>query len=226
MKNIKTWLKQGVRGALRWCREGTLLFLQWKDTKGVSAIITYHSANDFSFCLRGQKEDGRFRKINVRCPRAIEEYNKFMGVVDLSDQLIGKYNGLRQCSKWWKTLFFHMIVLARVNSYILLKDFLDKYPDVLKRGKSYSQLSFTEELIRELAAINDYDSVPDAGGSPKITPDHNIIPAYGNVRLNCKLCYKNHKLENKTFVKCTVCDLPFCFNKDRNCLVEYHNNFH
>jgi len=37
-----------------------------------------------------------------------------MNGVDKSDQLLAKYNLLRKCVKWWKTLFFHMVDMVVV----------------------------------------------------------------------------------------------------------------
>ena len=50
-------------------------------------------------------------------PVAVDGYNKHMGGVDNSDQML-EYNSFnRKGVKWWKKLYFHLISLALVNAY-------------------------------------------------------------------------------------------------------------
>lgn len=49
----------------------------------------------------------------------IEEYNSGILGVDKSNQLIVPYNVWMKSAQWWKTLFFHCIGTAVVNSFIL-----------------------------------------------------------------------------------------------------------
>ncbi|GFS09135.1 PiggyBac transposable element-derived protein 4-like [Elysia marginata] len=49
---------------------------------------------------------------------AVPDFNKFMGAVDRSNQMVS-YNAFKR--KWWKKAFFHMFMLAVLNSYILHK---------------------------------------------------------------------------------------------------------
>ena len=62
----------------------------------------------------------------MKRPKVIRDYNKKNmggggGGVDLSDQLISKYNVLRKVNRWWRTLFYHMIDIAIINSYIMFR---------------------------------------------------------------------------------------------------------
>ena len=54
----------------------------------------------------------------IQKPQMIDEYNKHMGGVDLSEQLVLYYGYSHRQIKWWKRVFFHLIDLALVNSNI------------------------------------------------------------------------------------------------------------
>ena len=68
------------------------------------------------FYRRHVKVGESWREIMVRRPLVVDEYNIYMRGVDKGDQLINLYNVLIKSLRWWKTLFFHMIDIAIVNS--------------------------------------------------------------------------------------------------------------
>jgi hypothetical protein len=233
LKDVKQWEKISERGDMRWVRLEEVLALQWRDNKTVSVLTTIHNATDLSQAQRRTKKNGVFETLHVKQPGAIRDYNAHMGGVDKSDQLLNKYNMLRKTNKYWKTLFFHFLDIARVNSYILFQDWRKKNPDYeeLHRNKNYSQLGFTEELIRQLGNIADDAEVPLAEKPkmaapeviiPEVFTSHPILPGMQNARKNCKLCYLKHKREIKTRTLCTSCNIPLCLQVDRNCLLEWH----
>lgn len=132
LKDTKDFNKQN-RGEMRWVREGNLGFVQWKDNKTVNVLTTMHkSVTERGFCERRIKVNGEFRRVQVRQPSVIKDYNSYMGGVDKSDQLIGKYKVLRRTSKFWKTLFYHFIDIAKVNSFILFEEFRKKHPNYVQ----------------------------------------------------------------------------------------------
>ncbi|XP_055885721.1 piggyBac transposable element-derived protein 4-like [Biomphalaria glabrata] len=225
LKNVKQWEKVSKRGDMRWVRQDQVLAMQWRDNKTVSLVSTMHSANEFNYVNRRTKNNGVFEQLKVKQPQLVGDYNSFMGGVDKSDQLLNKYNMLRKTNKYWKTLFFHFIDIARVNSYILFQDWRKQNPDIeeLNRSPYYSQLDFTIELIRELANIDDYDPVPTIEHM-RLKTCHSILPAMvaSKDRKNCKLCYSHHKIERKTRSMCSACGTFLCFSPERNCLLLYH----
>lgn len=49
----------------------------------------------------------------------ISFYNKYVGGVDLPDYLASIYAFDRKSTKWWKKVFYKMLMTTAVNSYII-----------------------------------------------------------------------------------------------------------
>ena len=64
--------------------------IQWRHRKPVTVLTTTHYATDEDVCQRRvrDRETGHHELVNVRRPVAIKYYNKFMGGVDISNQMI------------------------------------------------------------------------------------------------------------------------------------------
>ena len=70
-------------------------------------LSTEHVGHSEYTVKRNAKDStGKFVKKDVPISSPVYFYNKEMGGVDKSDQLIHYYNVLRQTKKYWKTLFF------------------------------------------------------------------------------------------------------------------------
>ena len=71
-----------------------------------------------------KKRRSRFGNNNqedINKPMCIDEYNKNMGGVDKSDQLLSYYGFIHKTLKWSNQAAFHLLDLAIVNSFILYK---------------------------------------------------------------------------------------------------------
>lgn len=75
-------------------------------------------------------------------PLALKEYNKFMGGVDLADQMTKYYSLLRKSNTWIKKYTFYLIDLTIYNSYVLFK--------MVYSEAKYTLLDFREEIAWEL----------------------------------------------------------------------------
>ena len=82
-------------------------------------LSTIENTNDSIQVKRKTKTAGVWSTKVIQQPKAIATYNKYMNAVDRSDQVLATNNVLRKCLRWWKTLFFHLIDIAVVNSFIL-----------------------------------------------------------------------------------------------------------
>ena len=106
-------------------RDGPIVFNLWKDTKVVCTASTIHTANATQRVKRKmKKQGGGYQQVIVPKPDAIYDYNRHMGGVDLSDQLLQYYQTRRQTHKFWKTLFYHSIDVAVTSAYILYRESL------------------------------------------------------------------------------------------------------
>ena len=220
------WAKAAKKGDMRWCREDPKLIVQWKDNKIITVVSTIHSGNASDTCTRRVKNrEGKWERVTVRRPMAIREYNKHMGGVDLSDQLTSKYGVLQKVNRWWKTLFLHMIDIAVVNSYIMFNAIRKNYGNnELKRMKSYDQLTFREELVKELTSYGiDDNEVDESSTSEEEEQGHEYDVEKKPTRGNCALCWFSEKKESKVVTYCTVCNKNYCTLYNRNCMEKVHS---
>ena len=97
--------------------DGSMMALKWMDKRPVTMLSAIH---DDSFVTKKRRsraaQDG---EEDILKPLVVEEYNKHMGGVDTGDQLQSYYGFSHGTIKWWRRLFFHLIDLAIVNTYIL-----------------------------------------------------------------------------------------------------------
>ena len=71
------------RGYGVWIREKRILFALWKDTKVVCVASTVHSGHSCNQVKRRTKSSSGIQEQMVPIPRAIFDYNKKMGGVNL-----------------------------------------------------------------------------------------------------------------------------------------------
>ena len=240
LKNGSEWSKAGnvERGSMRWVRDPPILALQWFDNKVVSMLTTIENANDSIQVERKSKTGGVWRPIVVQQPQAIASYNCYMNAVDRSDQILATNNVLRKCMRWWKTLFFHLIDIAIVNSFILFREHQVQFPDVkeLERPADYSLASYREELVRQICGFEEYQDPPKPSCTRPPTPTPppppgefetvHIPVVHGDLRRNCVVCYKRDGSERRVN---TSCSAPQCkgsfmhITTERNCFREFHS---
>ena len=58
-------------------------------------------------------------------PNTVNIYSRLMKGFNLSNQLINYYELNRKTIKWWKRIFFHLLDIAIVNSFIIYKKYLN-----------------------------------------------------------------------------------------------------
>ena len=231
MKKGKEWARKEERGSMRWERDGTSLAIQWKDSRPVTMLTTIDSANEYVMVKRKIKSNSTWSTKDIKQPKVIDRYNKNMNAVDRSDQMLAKNNGLRKCVRWWKTLFFHMIDIAVVNGYILFQIHRASNPgeEALKRPQKLSVTEFREELIRNLAGLDEFGNPPTRRVTAVCEPgqfETLHMPQFSATKRNCKVCYASSKKELKVFSFCSApqCQFYLHCTADKNCFQIWHSD--
>ena len=149
--------------------------------------------------------EGSFRDEhgNAMKPAVVVDYNHHMDDIDKADQMASSYSVSHRTWKWTKKLFFHLLDLAILNSYILLTSC---------GGKKMSHRNFQLTLGRAVLV---------SGNICRLDTLHNKNwPGWGT-KWWCRMC-SSRSITPKVRSKCVKCDIMLCV--DWNCFTEYHTN--
>ncbi len=191
--------------------------IKWSDKRVVTALTTIHTDTTTqverrSRCAPGGRE-------MVEKPTAIVEYNRFIGGVDLADQLLSYYGFGHRTVRWWRRAFFFLFDMAVVNSYIL---YTLQNPD---RRRRLSHEQFRVQLAPNLLQVSGEPVVPRVHHGPnhhsqqpaaRLTERHFPSSIGHNeagrpVQKDCAVCSKRKGRGRKTSTyMCRECSLPMC----------------
>ena len=115
--------------------------LVWHDKRNVNVISTLHDAS--LQVVPGGKVNRQTGQL-VSKPAAVLDYNKHMGSVDKSDQMVLVNSSVRKTLKWTKKLFFHLLDLSVTNAFILY----------CKQVKTVKHLNFVKEAVEQLVTLS------------------------------------------------------------------------
>ena len=109
------------------------LILRWIDNNVVTMVSTIHTGYETAIRLRWKPRENQVNKAHVRnvwgelpvipisIPKVIDNYNHWMGGVDLADQYISYYRPNIRCRRTWMPIFLHCLDIIRVNAYLVAK---------------------------------------------------------------------------------------------------------
>jgi len=182
------------RGDIRLRTRADLTAILWQDKRDVRMLTNIHNAPaEGNFCNEGGK---------AIKPQIVKDYNHHMGYVDKGDRMANSYSISHRTFKWTKKLFFHLLNLAILNSYILHSSC---------GGKKMSHRDFRYTLVRNmLAHAGPKRRVPRPLGRPPNIESHvarlefcssKHWPNPSETQLRCHVC-KARGVTQKVFVKC------------------------
>ena len=171
-------------------------------------LTNIHSAAaEGNFCNEGGK--------GIK-PHIVTDYNHHMGYVGKGDRMASSYSISCRTFKWTKNLFFRLLDLAILNSYILHS---------LCGGKKLSHRYFRYTIVRNvLGHAEPEQRVPMPLGRYLTLncTSLGLKSAAANIglsHLRCCVC-KARGVTQKVFMKCHKCKVGLCVKN--TCFEDYH----
>ena len=207
--------------------------VSWFDNKVVNILSSYVGSNPVTTKKRFSKKDKKYVEINS--PKAVDVYNNYMGGVDLLDSLLGLYRIQLRSRKWYKKIFFHMIDMCVVNSWILWRRKSDQYMPlfdfklliaehlckagkVKKRGRPAMTPTSSPCTSREGTPTTSKRRKHQEIALNSVREDH--IGHFPTWKKQRQLCKNDCSFRSYTF--CEKCNVFLCYNDKRNCFTNFH----
>ena len=143
-------------------------------------------------------------------PAVIENFNKYMGGVDLNDQLCMYYKAGRPSHKWWRYVFWFLVNVSITNAWILFRE--------SGQARNYTHVKFCTELADRLRGNFRSRKQRPTQSPPHLVllqvNGHSLIRIEGRSRV-CRVCSKRgiktskgHKKEST--YECESCKVALC----------------
>jgi hypothetical protein len=199
------------KGDIRTRVRGDMTALVWKDKRDVYLLTNMHCPPaEGNFC----DEHG-----NAIKPAIVADYNAHMGYVDKADRMANSYSISRRTWKWTNKLFFHLLDLTVLNSFILLSSC----------GAKFSHRDFRLALVRNMvdhAGRNPCHPQRPVSRTPALSSTRGRLesakndhwPTTSTARLKCRVCYSRGKRRD-VGTKCKKCNVGLCI---LGCFEDYH----
>jgi hypothetical protein len=188
------------------------------------------------------KKDGK--RENIASPEIIPDYNHYMGGVDQADRLRQAYC-VDRSKKWWHRLFFDILDIAFVHSYVVYK--------CLNKEERISLLDFRRGVAKGLMirGLTKAKLTPKRASSnsprssPRFTPVRSLPkrrkysysvandvrlgnlgshwPIFEKERKQCEQC-SSMGVESRPHSKCSSCNVTLCVNEKKIYFSQYHGN--
>ena len=180
----------------------------WQDTKPV-VVTSSNSDPKATDTVQRKQKDGT--RTDISSPTSISLYNRYMGGVDLNDQLRGYYHVRLKCRKYYKYIFWFIFDVAITNTYILCHYHTDL------------GVKSTKDLRVDLAQalIGDYSSRkrlgrPSRNPQPKRFCQHHFPTRGASTPHRCYYCHNFRHERHATVWYCKDCEFFLCHDGREN----------
>lgn len=166
---------------------------------------------------------GKKKKIEISRPFAVQEYNKFMGGIDMMDRMIAHYPHGFKNRKWYFRIFFHLLNMSIVNSWILYRKINENTPLLnFKASIVWTMLELGKANKRGKKSSNDLKTTPKKKKPKKSTPPelrYDGVDHYPQKKENgqASRCY-DAMCNSRTRYICEKCHCAVC----PECMKSFH----
>ncbi|XP_026745537.1 piggyBac transposable element-derived protein 3-like isoform X1 [Trichoplusia ni] len=211
--------------------------VSWKDNKQVVLLSTYVGAEPLQSIERYDKIEKK--KIIIDCPKIVKEYNAHMGGVDLMDSFLGRYRIKVKTRKWYMRIFYHLLDVSIINSWVLYKTVETRKGADPKKLKNLSE--FRSELADVLctygtttqptrgrpsnSSITETIEAKRKKGCQVLPPSDVRLDNLGHsqIKTDQRMRCKRPGCKLQSFVKCTKCSVFLCAKKGNDCFNLFHS---
>ncbi|KAK7149118.1 hypothetical protein R3I94_008658 [Phoxinus phoxinus] len=221
--------------------------VKWYDNRAVTLVSSFAGPEPVQKIQRWDKVNRAY--IEVERPYIVGAYNKYMGGVDLLDSFTAKYKFPIKSRRWYMYIFWHTIILAVVNAWLLYKE-RDCKALKMSNKETMNRRQFQAQLASSLILVNTTHQTPKRGrpspgkGSPETQTVTSSSPLNTQKRPSkrCALLPLDvrkdlvahfpkktgrgrcrHCNKGYTNTQCSKCDVRLCFSEDKNCFWDFHN---
>lgn len=139
-------------------------------------------------------------------------YRRAMGGVDRNDRICGEHEFERKSTKWWKKVFYRLLKMAVVNSWVIYREKVN-----LKCSMKDFMIDLAENMVEYGKDITGNKRRPVNPMRPTGGVVGNHLPIQTDNRKRCISCTKNKK-DTRTYTKCSACNSFLC----KNCFASFH----
>ena len=167
-------------------------------------------------------KDGKL--IDIHCPKAIKDYNKFIRGVDRFNQRISCYKFDRKFKRNWLRLFIFFFNASLANSFICYNQLAETkllYLNYLVLVAK-SLCSGAQRVDRGRPPSDKKHNTSSPQRAAQMTGDMHL-PVNGT-RRRCAYC-STKEVQVRSNIECSICKLALCVKDEKNCFYEYHQSF-
>jgi hypothetical protein len=226
------------------------LCLAWQDNNivlALSNIHTVHNTDDFREKVRKRPVAistntrivrtvfGEESTKELCIPRFIDDYNHYIGGVDLANQFREAYKVHRTSQRNWWPLFYWLIDIACINTYRLYQLYTVQQGERPLAYKEF-RIELYQKLLNYSSQAKLYHLRVGLGGKRLFGPEFQYLHYWEKrtTRTSCTWCLyeaRCNKVLGKGVVKgqakrsevgCIFCKVPLC--KEGQCWARYHSN--